>query len=170
MKGANPLTVGARASAGNSSFIGGIDEIRVSAMAKGPPPTPPAACAADQVVNWDGSKYVCRNQRVCPADMVDTGAFCIDKVRTAAADWQEWIGSCNRRVALGITVPFDGNFEYVDEYGVMNDFPGGAYDQSYVSVGATECGRVYDSGWGCSSSTCYDSTHAGGADMSRCCR
>lgn len=99
-------------------------------MAKGPPPTPPAACAADQVVKWDGSKYVCRNQRVCPADMVDTGAFCIDKVRTAAADWQEWIGSCKRRVALGITVPFDGNFEYVDEYGVMNDFPGGAYDQS----------------------------------------
>ena len=124
----------------------------------------------------------------CPADMADAGGFCIDLNPLAADNWQnqaaacqaagkrmcrmgEWYGACNNRAALGITTMLDGsNFEYVDNYWVMNYASNAQYYSAYVSMGATACGRIYYSGWGCAGSTCYDTTNPGGSYKSRCCK
>ena len=124
----------------------------------------------------------------CPADMADAGGFCIDLNPLAADNWQnqaaacqaagkrmcrmgEWYGACNNRAALGITTMLDGsNFEYVDNYWVMNYSANGQYYSAYVSMGASACGRIYYSGWGCAGGNCYDTTNPGGNYMSRCCK
>ena len=121
----------------------------------------------------------------CPTDMVDAGGFCIDIEQNTSASWQgqtnvcqsegkrlcsmaEWIGACSSQSTLGLNNMLSGNFEYVDEYWVMN-YVNGNYYSAYVSVGATECGRIYYSGWGCANGNCYDTTNAGGSYPSRCC-
>lgn len=121
----------------------------------------------------------------CPSDMANAGAFCIDKAENSAQSWQshaslcvgegkrmcsmaEWMGACTRAGTLGLSAMTD-DFEYVDEYWVMN-YTNGGYYSSYVSVGDGNCGRVYYSGWACSNSSCYDTTAAGDSYPSRCCR
>ncbi|MEL6343974.1 MAG: hypothetical protein AAFV53_12645, partial [Myxococcota bacterium] len=134
----------------------------------------------------DASVGDLENDVGCPSDMVDAGGYCIDTDENSSQNWQahanlcqsegkrmcslaEWIGACNDRSALGLNDMIDGNYEYVDEYWVMN-YTNGNYYSSYVSVGNTSCSRIYYSGWGCTNSTCYDTTNAGDSYVSRCCR
>ena len=121
----------------------------------------------------------------CPSDMADAGGYCIDINENSAQSWQaqaiqcqsegkrmcslaEWIGACNDRSALGLSNMLDGDFEYVDEYWVMN-YTNGNYYSSYVSAGNDSCGRIYYSGWACTNSSCYDTTNACDSYVSRCC-
>lgn len=148
---------------------------------------PGSDCKATEFLTWQSGKLVCKSASACPADMADAGGYCIDIDQTAPADWQaqaaacqqkgkrmcslaEWAAACNVRVALGLKNMLDGNFEYVDEYWVMNYYANGNYYSSYVSAGADSCARVYYSGWACSNSSCYDTTNPGGAYQSRCCK
>ncbi|MFT4626230.1 MAG: subtilisin-like proprotein convertase family protein [Myxococcota bacterium] len=120
----------------------------------------------------------------CPDDMVWTGVFCIDREDNGPVSWQaqvdvcheegkrmcsmaEWIAACNDD-SLSLDEMLDGNFEYVDEYWVMN-YTNGNYYSSYVSVGNDSCGRIYYSGWGCANSSCTDTTNPGDDYESRCC-
>ena len=133
----------------------------------------------------DASVADLESETSCPSDMADAGGFCIDVDENTSQSWQahanqcqsegkrmcslaEWIGACNDRSALGLSNMLDGDFEYVDEYWVMN-YTNGNYYQSYVSVGNDSCGRIYYSGWGCTNSSCYDTTNVGGSYVSRCC-
>ena len=125
-------------------------------------------------------------ERQCPSDMVNMGAYCIDKNQNSARNWQqhanlcvsegkrmcslsEWIGACNNRSGTQIAEMLNGQFEYVDDYWVMN-YTNGNYYSAYVSVGNSSCGRIYYSGWACANSSCYDTTSAGGNYRSRCCK
>lgn len=124
----------------------------------------------------------------CPSDMADAGAFCIDIDENGQATWQdaaascvaegkrlcgmaEWMGACRNAPALGLNNMVNNN-EYVDEYWVMHYSSDNNYYSAYVSLGNGNCGRVYYSGWACSNSSCYDTTHPGRSVgyYSRCCR
>jgi hypothetical protein len=159
------INIGAAAAATNQ-FLGLLDELRIHNI----------------VTSSIG--------KTCPLDMANAGAFCIEKTANAAAVWEaqvnlcqsrgrrlcsmgEWLGACNARTTLGLTIPFtgSGDLEFVDEFWVMNYYSNGAYYSAMVVMGGTQCNRVTEAGWqGGTVGSDYNMTsYPGPTAKSRCC-
>src|SRR4051812_21812543 len=67
---ANDTVADANAVNGNFANLKGAVNDNHSRLASLEGVKPPVACIAGQVVTWDGAKFVCRAERICPADMV----------------------------------------------------------------------------------------------------